>query len=175
MNRIRIMLDNKKGVTLLASMFVLVSMSLLGVVAVNMSIRNARISKNYEDSRINLIWAEAGIELARNAIITSQNPDMLGYGCQVTDATSFNRFPQGAEPGQERVVYCIQLLNTEEVGSNEDQRGSGQDKSSVEVKRFYKIDAYVLRRDNLPFTDLYTNKVVLKQIQSLEQHSRSSI
>jgi|GEM_PF-4040422 len=174
MKNMRAMLDDRKGLTLLASMMILIVMSLLGVVAVNVAVRDTKIAKNYEDSRMTLVWAEAGIEIARKTIIESQNPEIPGFDCEPTNPASFHVYPDGVPIGQEKVLWCVELLDTTQEGNNEDQRGSGQDQAGRTIKRLYKIDSYVMRPDSRSWEE-FDSKVILRHVQSLEQHSRSSI
>jgi type II secretory pathway pseudopilin PulG len=156
---------NRRGITLLAAMILLIVMSLLGVVAVNLAVQETKIAQNYEGSRVALTWAEAGIQAARQVIVESTNPDMPGYSCDPTDPDTYHYYPSDAD---RRVRYCIELLKMELSGEN-DNRGSGQDATRGTRSYYYKLDSFVLRTaDN-------GEEVVLRQVQTLEQQSRYSI
>lgn len=154
---------SRKGLTLLASMMLLIIMSMMGVIAVNMAVQETRIAQNYESSTVNLTWAEAGVEAARQVIVNSDDPDMVGYDCQSDQTTHW--YPDSVRA---KVMYCVELLLTE-MQSESSARGSGQDAARGYKTYYYKVDAFVVRTaDN-------GQRVTLRQIQTVEQQERFSL
>lgn len=172
-------LGSKKGYTLITSMVLLIAMSMMGIFAVKLAVQQTKIAKNYENSIIAMTWAEAGIEAARQKIVSSVNPAIPNHEC--TNETNEHFYPTApteeelnAEKGSlmsipRRAKYCIELITTS-VEGQAGQRGSAQDGGKVIRTYFYKVDSYVTRQSTT--TD---EEVTIRHIQTIEQQSRYSI
>ena len=156
-------LKNPKGFTLLASLILLVMMSLFGVVAVNLAVQETRIAANFEGTLSALAWAEAGVEAARQQILTATDPEVAGFSCDSAATTHY--YPDAVAKYKAR--YCIELLSMELRASNEN-RGSGQDQGRSTKIYHYKIDSFFERTEN-------GQPVTIRQVQTIEQQTRYSL
>ena len=165
MKRTELLIESRRGLTLIVSMILLMVMSLIGVAVVNISVQESKIAQNYEGAMAALAWAEAGVEAARQKIIDAPNPDMSGYQCDPAEPNTTHWYP---DPVTRRVKYCIELLKMEMKG-DVSKRGSGQESARGTKTYYYKIDAYVDR------TTGTGEEVTIRHVQTLEQQTRYSI
>ena len=158
-------------------MMILVAMSMIGIAAVNLAVQDTKVAQNYQSSRVSLIWAEAGIEMARLKLSESEDPSLLGYSCDAAQADSTHYYPADDPVSERRARFCIELIATRQESSISG-RGSGQDSAVGSTTYFYKLDSIVWNEGNPdddhdeydPGTD-----IVIRHIQSLESLSRLSI
>ncbi len=159
-------LRGRKGLTLLASLVLLIAMSMIGVVAVNMAVQEMKIAQGFESSVVSMAWAEAGIQVARRAIVTSTDPDMEGYSCDAANPGSTHWYP---DETSKRVQYCIKLI-AKEIKGDREGRVSAQEGGTALKTYFYKVDSRVIREDTTAGT-----QVDIRHIQTIETQTRRSI
>ena len=118
---------NRRGLTLLTSMILLIVMSLVGVAAVDLSVQESKIAENYAGANLAVVWAEAGAEAARLDITNTENPEMAGYACPENAAFSQRNYHYYPDNVTRRVRYCIELIGMQMTGNASSARVSGQD------------------------------------------------
>lgn len=166
-------LGNRRGLTLLTSMIVLIVMSLIGVAAVDLSVQETKIAENFAGASLAVVWAEAGAEAARLDIVNTENPEMAGYSCPENLPFSQRNYHYYPDTVTRRVRYCIELIGMEMTGAGSSGRVSGQDSAGVRKTYFYKVDAYSLDTDKTSENPTDTD-VVLRHVQTFEQQTRAA-
>jgi len=155
----------KRGYTLVVSLILLVMMSLIGATAVNVAINETKIARNFESNVIAMSWGEAGVEAARQVILTSSNPEVPGYNCSCEGSNPEveHWYPNSLD---RRVKYCIEYVKVEISADNRNNRTSGQESPRVLKTYHYKVDSCVVRPDNAGIN--------VRQVQTIEQQTLAS-
>jgi len=151
-------LKTNNGFALLITLILLIVLSLLGVAALNTSVQEVRISANYQESIVDLSWAEAGVEAARREIAISPDPEVSQWDCTTEEKTGIV-----GSVDDPKATFCVSLVRTE-IDNSTTSSGSGVDPSLRTKIFYYRIDSRVTR-----------NGQVVKWAQSLEQIARLSM
>jgi len=150
--------SDNKGFALLITLILLIVLLLLGVAALNTSVQEVRIAGNYQESIVDLSWAEAGVEAARREIAISPDPEVSQWDC-----SSEEKIGVVGPVGSPKATFCVSLVKTE-IDNSSTSTGSGVDPSMRTKIFYYRIDSKVER-----------NGQVVKWAQSLEQIARLSM
>ena len=154
-----------KGAVLLITLLLMISLSTLGVVAVNQSVRQIRIANSFGEAAKTLTYAEAAINEARNKIYDAADPRMLGYTC--ADAQTSNYWPSKySYDNGIGARYCITMVAHDTLTVDPSGTSGGPSSQTVTSTYYYRLDAYVERRNSL------NQSIVTRQIQTLEAVSK---
>lgn len=165
--------DNRRGLTLLTSMILLIVMSLIGVVAVDLAVQETKIADNFAGSNLAVAWAEAGAEAARLEIVNTENAEMAGFSCPESLPFAQRNYHYYPNSMNRRVRYCVELIGMNMVGASASGRVSGQESGAVMKTYFYKVDAYSLEPDKNS-QNPSENDVVIRHVQTFEQQTRAA-